>query len=139
MNKSSLNFRLIFVAIIFIGVFLLRTFYPGLKKHGHDSSQTNQQTTAAFNRNNDHLILTTHAKCRMDCRHITEEEIKEILHEGNIDYNKSNTNDERGASYALEGYTHEQQHLRVVFSPKTDGMVVVTCIDLDKEWQCNCN
>jgi hypothetical protein len=75
----------------------------------------------------------------MECRDITEEEIKEILHDGNINYNKSDLNDKRGATYALEGYSNEHQHLRIVFAPKQNEMVVVTCIDLDKEWQCDCN
>ena len=90
-------------------------------------------------KNISHLILTKHAKCRMECRDITEEEIKEILHDGNINYMKSNLNDERGPTYALEGYSHEHQHLRIVFSPKKEEMVVVTCIDLDKEAECDCN
>ena len=65
----------------------------------------------------------------MECRDITEEEIKEILHEGSINYMKSNRNDERGATYALKGESHEHQHLRIGFAPAKDEMVVVTCID----------
>jgi len=42
-------------------------------------------------------------------------------------------------TYALEGYSDEHQHLRIVVAPESDGLVVITCIDLDNEWQCNCN
>ena len=35
------------------------------------------------------LILTKHAKCRMDCRHISEDEIKEIIHDGKVNEAKS--------------------------------------------------
>ncbi len=75
----------------------------------------------------------------MQCRDITETEIKEILHDGNINYAKSELNDSRGPKYALEGYSDDHQHLRIIFAPEQNGMVVVTTIDLDKEWQCNCN
>lgn len=139
MNSSWQKYRPIILIFILVGVFLFRNFYNSSRKTGTDSYKPEQQTTSRLNRNIDHLILTKHAKCRMDCRHITEDELKEILHDGNINNNKTNLEDERGASYALEGYTHEHQHLRVVFAPKTDGLVVVTCIDLDKEWQCDCN
>ena len=130
--------RLIIVAVIVFAVLLLRIASPFLRRSHGTTSQTPQQVTE-LNRNTDHLILTKHAKCRMECRDITEEEIKEILHDGNINYNKSDMNDERGPTYALEGYSHEHQHLRIIFAPKRDELVVVTCIDLDKEWQCDCN
>jgi hypothetical protein len=76
----------------------------------------------------------------MQCREITKDEINEILQEGHINYNESNLSEPRGPRYALEGYSHEQQHLRVIFVPENDAMVVITCIDLDKDWPCpSCN
>lgn len=89
-------------------------------------------------RNTTHLILTKHARCRMDCRHITENEIKEIIHDGNVNYSKSGRSNKGDDTYAIEGYSDEHQHLRVVVAPESDGLVVITCIDLDKEWPCNC-
>lgn len=139
MNRNKNRYQLIIVAVIIIALFLFRIVYPSLRKSHNNSLQATQQISAGLNRNIDHLILTNHAKCRMECRDITEEEIKEILHAGNINYNKSNLIDVGGATYALEGYSHEHQHLRVIFAPKGTELVVVTCIDLDKEWQCDCN
>lgn len=139
MNKNWTKYRLIIIAVIVIGAFLFRNIYPSLRKTGNHTSQITQQTSPELNRNIDRLILTKHAKCRMECRDITEEEIKEILHDGDINYNKSDLNNERGATYALEGYSHDKQHLRIIFAPEKDKLVVVTCIDLDKEWQCDCN
>jgi hypothetical protein len=86
-----------------------------------------------------HFIYTLHAICRMDCRHITEREIGEILEKGEINYGKSDPRGRPDPKYALEGYTHEKQHLRVIFAPSPKGMVVITCIDLGVEWQCDCN
>jgi hypothetical protein len=91
-----------------------------------------------LNRDVNNLIYTKHAKCRMDCRHIDESEVLEILHSGTINYDKIE-DDERGKTYPLEGVTHDKQHVRIVFAPKrANEVVVVTVIDLDKDWYCDC-
>ena len=36
--------------------------------------------------------------------------------------------------YALEGNTHDGQHVRIIFANSPRGPVVVTVIDLEKEW-----
>ncbi len=138
MNKSNLIYRLIIAAVFFIAIVLFRNFYQPLQKGNNNPSQTTHGSPGLNRKIND-LVLTKHAKCRMECRDITEDEIREILHSGNINYNKSNLSDVRGATYALEGYSHDKQHLRIIFAPERDKIVVVTCIDLDKEWQCDCN
>jgi hypothetical protein len=98
----------------------------------------NKNREEGFNRNTSHLIYSKHARCRMNCRHIDESEVKEILENGNINYSKIEEN-ARGKSYPLEGITHDRQHVRIVFAPENDGsIVVVTCIDLDREWSCAC-
>ncbi len=90
-----------------------------------------------IDRTPEQLIYTKHARCRMECRHIDESEVKEILDEGVINYNKIEKSD-KGKSYPLEGITHDKQHVRIVFAPKLENLVVVTVIDLDKDWYCNC-
>ncbi len=90
-----------------------------------------------FDRNATHIIFSKHAKCRMDCRKIDESEVKEILKNGTINHKKIQ-NDKRGKTYPVEGFTHDKQHVRIVFAPKDDGLVVVTVIDLDTEWKCDC-
>ncbi len=83
------------------------------------------------------IIYSKHARCRMDCRHIDESEVKEILKEGVINYSKVEES-EKGKTYPLEGTTHDKQHVRIVIAPHTDELVVVTVIDLDTEWSCDC-
>jgi len=135
MSGAWAKYRLIIFGIIIIAFFIARTVLPVFK-----TGKGNEITPLpGLNRNSNNLVITKHAACRMNCRDITEAEIKEILHEGNINYMKSDLYDSRGPSYAVEGYSHEHQHLRIVFAPKNDVLVVVTCIDLDKEWQCDCN
>jgi hypothetical protein len=90
-----------------------------------------------FDRNTTNLIFSKHAKCRMDCRKIDESEIREILKSGKISYKKIQ-NDKRGKTFPVEGFTHDKQHVRIVFAPKGDGLVVVTVIDLDTAWKCDC-
>ncbi|MEO8822836.1 MAG: DUF4258 domain-containing protein [Ginsengibacter sp.] len=85
-----------------------------------------------------HLIFTRHVKCRMNCRSITEEEIKEILKNGQLNQAKSGIGSKGDSTFALEGYSHENQHIRVVVAPESDGLVIITCIDLEREWPCNC-
>ena len=85
------------------------------------------------------LIYTKHARCRMDCRHITSKEIHEILDEGSINYSKSQPNGHPDPKYAVEGYTQEQQHLRIIVAPEDQKLIIITCIELGTEWECHCN
>jgi hypothetical protein len=90
-----------------------------------------------FNRHAGHLIYSKHARCRMECRHIDETEVQEILDSGVLNNGKIEESD-KGRSYPLEGITHDKQHVRIVFAPKQENLVVVTVIDLDKDWYCDC-
>jgi len=60
-------------------------------------------------------------------------------------YKKSEPDAHPDPKYALEGYTKEGQHLRIVFAVPTgrrggeSSLVVVTCIELGVEWQCDCH
>jgi len=85
------------------------------------------------------IILTRHAKCRMDCRHITEREIREILDSGTMNYGKSEPDSRPDPKWAVEGYTEEKQHLRIIVATEGDKLIIVTCIELGVEWTCHCN
>jgi len=91
-----------------------------------------------FERNIELLAYSKHAKCRMDCRHIDESEVKEILLNGEINYNRIEESP-KGKTYPIEGITHDKQKVRLVVAPHEDEIVVVTVIDLEKEWNCDCN
>ncbi len=99
----------------------------------------NEITAIDLNRNPSKIIYSKHAQCRMDCRHIDESEVKEILQKGTLNSAKIETSS-KGTSYPLEGTTHDGQRVRIVFAPKEDGTtVVVTVIDLDTDFTCSCN
>lgn len=84
------------------------------------------------------LVYTKHARCRMDCRQISEQEVRDILIHGKINYGKSEPNAKPDPKFALEGKTPDGQNVRIVFAPDDGKVVVITAIDLDKEWPCNC-
>lgn len=85
-------------------------------------------------------FFTKHARCRMECRHITQKEVKEIVQQASINFAKSEPDAPHGAKYALEGYTSkDQQHVRIIVAPKKRHLTIVTVIDLDEDWTCgNC-
>lgn len=91
----------------------------------------------ALRTGNKKLIYSAHAKCRMACRQISPSEVREALDEGTVNFSKIEEN-EKGISYPLEDTTGDGQHIRVVFAPKQKQIVVVTAIDLEKDWPCDC-
>jgi hypothetical protein len=75
----------------------------------------------------------------MECRHLDESEVNEILQTGEINYKKSNDRPQKCPTYALEGKTHDGQQTRMVFSfCGAEEVTLVTVIDLDTDWKCNC-
>ena len=149
MFKKYLPFILLIAAALLL--FFIKKNQRGQTAQKHRTEQTEDRITVpavlpadekpdeveGFNRNTNNIIFSKHAKCRMDCREIDESEVKEILKSGRINYKKIQS-DKRGKTYPVEGYTHDKQHVRIVFAPKGDGLVVVTVIDLETEWACNC-
>jgi hypothetical protein len=88
---------------------------------------------------NKKLTYSRHAKCRMACRQIDESEVKEILLNGEINFDKDRET-AKGVTYPLEGKTHDGQNVRIVFAPHENDITVVTAIDLDTNWPCgDCN
>lgn len=127
MKRKLLPGYLIVVLLLAAGLFFLRQY-----------ADNRSDTYPQFDRNLSPLIYTRHAKCRMACRHIDESEINDILHHGKINYAKSEPDAKPDPKFALEGITRDNQQVRVIFASSRRGMVVITCIDLNAEWQCDC-
>ncbi|RYG43211.1 MAG: DUF4258 domain-containing protein [Chitinophagaceae bacterium] len=83
-------------------------------------------------------MYSRHAKCRMGCRQIDKEEVQDILVNGKINFQRVEE-DAEGITYPIEGLTKDRQYVRIVYAPKPGAIVVVTAIDLEKEWPCDCN
>ena len=99
---------------------------------------TREESAEALDRNPSQIIYTKHARCRMDCRMITEDEVRQILKEGRINPQKSNPGHKPDPQFAVEGNTTDGQDVRIVFAVSPGKAVVVTVIDLKKEWPCHC-
>jgi hypothetical protein len=113
---------------------------PKVDKRGTRISVNKPESSnGGLDRNSTNLYFTKHAKCRMKCRHITQQEIKDILANGEINYNKSDLKNARGPKYAVEGITKDRQRVRIIFAPTQAHISVVTVIDLEVEYTCNCN
>jgi len=91
-----------------------------------------------FDRRTSFIEYTKHAKCRMECRKISDAEVKEIMQNGSINYRKSNVKAKPCPSYALEGRTSDDQRVRIVFGQCDEKTKVITVIDLETDWSCSC-
>jgi hypothetical protein len=133
MNKSKLLSTLVFMGLIGAIFFV--------NKNNSDSSSfigiENDQEL--INRTPQNIIYTQHAKCRMNCRFFSKKEVLEILKHGKINTRKSKPNDKPCPSYALEGRTSDGQLARMVFANCGQNEIkVITCIDLETDYSCDC-
>jgi len=134
MNKKALPyFAIIVLAII---VFFVKNCDLG-SRNKNTTSEVKQQR--GLIRNPSNINYSKHAKCRMECRHIDESEVKEVISNGTINYRKSDLQkSDCSKRYAIEGYSKDRQHLRIIAVPCANELTIVTCIDLDKDWECHC-
>jgi len=57
---------------------------------------------------------------------------------GEVNYAKSDLQNQPCATYALQGHTNDGQFLRVIFAQCETKTKVVTCYDLEKDFECHC-
>lgn len=136
MNKKYLPFiALLAAALLF---FWVKKNQRGRSPFEESRKETKAAENKGFDRSITNIVYSKHARCRMDCRMIDESEVKEILENGTLNTDKIETSS-KGTSYPLEGRTHDGQKVRIVFAPQGEKLVVVTVIDLEKEYVCDCN
>ena len=132
-NHLKKNFRL-WILLVVVVIFVIAK-----SPQWFGNSFSAPDLNASY-RNTKDLVLTKHVMCRMACREVSLEEIKDIIENGKVNYQKSGIGKKGDSTFALEGISPDKQHLRVVVAPEKGGsLVVITCIDLEKEWPCNCN
>ncbi|HSF45215.1 MAG TPA: DUF4258 domain-containing protein [Chitinophagaceae bacterium] len=146
MGKQKWLGGLILIVLIFIFLYNKlgsgrepgNTHRPRTEYRREAGDPASKDDRGGLNRNARSLIYSKHARCRMDCRQISENEVMAVLKDGEINYQKSDMRGQPDPKYALEGSTPDGQRVRIVFANSPRGIVVVTVIDLDKEWKCNC-
>ena len=140
MNKKWIPYLIIIVLAIVL--FFIRknkqddTTKPKTTTGKKDPSAVNRNR--GFDRRISYIEYTEHAKCRMQCRKISQDEVEEIMKEGKVNYAKSDVNDLPCPTYALEGITKDNQRVRVIFAQCDYKTKVVTSIDLNTDWECHC-
>jgi hypothetical protein len=124
MKTKRATYSLILILILLVA-FIFRRWHEPIPKE-------------AFDRHPSHIYYTKHALCRMDCRNISKEDIDEIMEKGIINFNKSNKRDRPCPTFALQGETHDGEKLRVIFAQCSDETKIVTCYNLQEDFECHC-
>ncbi len=124
MKKRNVLAPLFLLLLVFV-VFLIRRWNEPQRKE-------------AFDRQPPKLTFTRHARCRMACRQIDADEVEEIMQNGAINFNKSNRRASPCPVFALQGRTAGGERLRVIFSQCSGETKVITCYNLDEEFECHC-
>jgi len=138
-----------FIIVVVLGILL---FFVKRAQDGDHADPKRTETTGrktkdpaagpdrnrGFDRRTTFIEYTEHAKCRMKCRRISQEEVEQIMREGTINYKKSDVKAKPCPAYALEGRTKDGQRVRIVFGQCDYSTKVVTTIDLEKDWECHC-
>jgi hypothetical protein len=124
MRPRSVRLSIILLLVVFL-VFVIRRWNEPVKKE-------------AFDRSPSSLVYTKHALCRMDCRQIDKNEILEIMQKGIINFNKSYQRDRPCPTFALQGRTSSGENIRVIFAQCDKETKVVTCYNLEEDFECYC-
>ena len=141
MNKKWIPFLIIIVLAVVL--FFVKKYKqddstdPKVTNDKKDKSSTVNRNRG-FDRRVSYIEYTEHAKCRMQCRKISQAEVEEIMKEGKVNYAKTDVNDRPCPTYALEGITRDKQRVRIIFAQCDFKTKVVTSIDLNTDWECHC-
>jgi len=141
LNPKFIPYLLLIVlalAVIFIRMCRTENFKGIRESEGTKEPAGQIDRNRGFDRRTSFLEYTKHARCRMECRQISPQEVEDVMRNGNINYRKSEVKANPCPTYALEGMTHDGQHVRIVFAQCDYKTKVVTTIDLDHKWQCDC-
>ena len=142
MKKAAPYILLLLMAVLV--VVLKKCNDNNQSAQGKETTTTKKKSSSTINRDSgfdrriSYLEYSNHASCRMKCRHITQKEVEDILQNGTINYNKSDINNARCPRYAVEGITMDNQKVRIVYAQCNEKTNVVTVIDLDTDWACDC-
>eukprot|EP00891_Asterochloris_glomerata_P007416 jgi/Astpho2/7416/Aster-x1432 len=85
------------------------------------------------------INYTEHAKCRMDCRYISDAEVRESLKTGKVNSRKSNREALPCPKITVDAAVGPNgKHIQNVFNACPGSTDVITVIDTDTNWACYC-
>ena len=76
------------------------------------------------------IIYSPHAKCMMACRNINEQNVLDILKNGDVNFYESDVHGSACPSYAIEGNAAGTKKLRIVVTTVDSVAEIETAIDL---------
>lgn len=91
-----------------------------------------------FNRSTERVVYTKFALCRMNCQYIIKNDVEDIMKAGIINLNKSDRRYKPCPTYALQGRTKRGSYLRIVFAQCDVITNIISCVDVEKSFTCNC-
>jgi hypothetical protein len=103
-----------------------------------DPAGNNTNRDKGFDRRISLIEYSNHARCRMQCRHISQTEVEETMQEGKINYDKSDLQNARCPRYTVEAVTRDNQRVRIVYAQCNRSTTIVTVIDLGTDYDCDC-
>ncbi len=90
--------------------------------------------------NSQTIIFSKQANCSMQCRGINQEDVKYLLKGGSVNLGKSEVHAKPNPNYAVDGYTKNHHHLRIMIADCGDTSKIISTIDLASENDsCHCN
>src|SRR5882724_11147033 len=116
MNKKWFPYILIVlagIALFFVKRCKGKSSQPDVTHTTRKDPASDVDRNRGFDRRISYIEYTQHAKCRMECRHISQAEVEEIMQDGKVNYAKSDVNGRPCPSYALEGVTKDDQRVRI--------------------------
>jgi hypothetical protein len=79
------------------------------------------------------IIYSPHAKCMMECRKISEQDVQKVLKEGDVNFQESNVHDTPCPSYAIEGSSTGNKLIRIVVTTVDSISEIETAMELNLE------
>jgi hypothetical protein len=125
---------LLLALLAIAALFIKRCRNTRAKKAGTGTVDRNN----GLDRRADLLEYTEHAKCRMDCIHITQQQVAHILQAGQVNAGKSETTAKPCPVFVVDGYTSDSVHLRIEFAQCNFKTKVMSCINIDSANNCHC-
>jgi hypothetical protein len=84
------------------------------------------------------LVYVAHARCRMNCRDISQSLVEKVYLEGELNCKKS-SNSKGKSRYALEKRDDRGDIIRIIVEDDDGQHVIITVIRLDKPDKCTCS
>ena len=119
--------------ILFMFTMLAACFYVGCQNPRESAIQENRESFR-----DKPVQYTKHARCLMDCKHLSEKEIEKLISKGKLNSKESFPRDKPCPTFALEGFTKDSQHVRVIVGECAGTARVITVIDMVEESNCRC-